>query len=225
MSLAAFEGSWYDNDMFLLKKIVGPLFMPLSVVLVLAFVGLFCLWFTRLQKTGKVMVTVAVGLLGLLCYDGVGDILARPLEHRYAPLTSAKAVQDVKWIVVLSGGSGVDKDLPLSTYLCEASLRRLGEGVSIHKRVPGSKLILTGRSWIDGVTPEANVMADVAVEWGVKGEDIVIEAEAKDTKDHAVYVKKIVGKAPFILVTSASHMPRAMALFRAQGMDPIPAPT
>ena len=38
-------------------------------------------------------------------------------------------------------------------------------------------------------------------------------------------VKEIVGKDKFILVTSASHMLRAMALFRKQGMEPIPAPT
>jgi len=38
-------------------------------------------------------------------------------------------------------------------------------------------------------------------------------------------VKEIVGKDKFILVTSAAHMPRAMGLFRKQGMEPIPAPT
>jgi len=82
--------------MFLLKKVVGPLFMPLSVVLALALVGLFCLWFTRRQKTGKILVTVAVGLLALLGYHGVTDMLLRPLEQVYAPLFHAKEVTDVK---------------------------------------------------------------------------------------------------------------------------------
>ena len=84
---------------------------------------------------------------------------------------------------------------------------------------------MTGRSGFEGFTPEAEVMADVAEEWGVKPEDIVVEKKAADTKDHVIYVKEIVGSDKVILVTSASHMPRAMALFRKHGMEPVPAPT
>jgi len=104
-------------------------------------------------------------------------------------------------------------------------LSRLSEGVFLHNRLPETKLLLTGRSAFKGIIPQAEVMGHVAKEWGVKAEDIVIEGEAKDTKDHAIYVKEIVGRDKFILVTSASHMPRAMALFRKYGMEPIPAPT
>jgi uncharacterized SAM-binding protein YcdF (DUF218 family) len=127
--------------------------------------------------------------------------------------------------VVLGGGSSVDPDLPLSTYLSQASLSRLSEGIYIHNRLSETKLILTGRSGFEGITPVAEVMGDVAKEWGVEPEDIVLETKATDTKDHPIYVKEIVGKDRFILVTSASHMSRAMGLFRKNGMEPIPAPT
>jgi uncharacterized SAM-binding protein YcdF (DUF218 family) len=211
--------------MFFIKKVMAPFFMPVSAVLLLALVGLFCLWFTRRQKMGKLFVTAAVALLGLMSYGQVADMVAGPLEVGYRPIVDYGALKDVKWVVVLSGGASVDPELPLSTYLSEACLRRLFEGVHIHKRIPGSKLILTGRSAFEGVTPIAEFMADVAKEWGVKPEDIVVEAEAKDTRDHAVFVKEIVGDDRFVLVTSASHMPRAMALFWVQGMEPIVAPT
>lgn len=211
--------------MFLLKKIIAPFFMPVPMVLVLAIVGLFCLWFTRRQKAGKVLVTFAMGLLGVLSYGQVSDMLARPLEREYLPIPDYENFKSVRWVVVLSGGASVDPELPLSTYLSEACWRRLFEGAYIHKRNPGSKLILTGRSAFEGVTPIAEVMSEVAQEWGVKAENIIIEGKAKDTRDHAALVKEIVGEDRFVLVTSASHMARAMALFRGQGMEPIAAPT
>lgn len=211
--------------MFLLKKIISPFFIPVPACLVLALLGLIFLWFTRKQKTGKVFVTISTLFLGLLSYGAVSDMLARPLEQECPPLTDFQTLKDVKWIVVLGGGSTVDPGLPLSTYLSVASLGRLSEAVYIHNRLPETKLILTGRSGFEGITPMAEVMGHVAVEWGVGPEDIVLETKAADTKDHPIYVKEIVGKDRFILVTSASHMPRAMALFRKQGMEPIPAPT
>ncbi|NIA11024.1 MAG: hypothetical protein GWP10_15165 [Nitrospiraceae bacterium] len=55
--------------------------------------------------------------------------------------------------------------------------------------------------------------------------DILLESASKDTKDEAHLIKDIVGNDGFILVTSASHMPRSMALFEKHGMRPIPAPT
>ena len=37
-------------------------------------------------------------------------------------------------------------------------------------------------------------------------------------------IKSIVGDDPFVLVTSASHMPRSVKLFRHEGLRPLPAP-
>lgn len=199
--------------------------MPVPAVLLLALLGLFFLWFTRKQKTGKALVTISTLLLGVFSYGVVSDMLVRPLEQKYSPIKGFEVLEGVKWIVVLGGGSSVNTDLPLSTSLSYASLVRLSEAVFIHNRFPEAKLILTGGSGFKGIKPVAEVMGDVAKEWGVEPEDIILETQAKDTKDHPVYVKEIVGKEEFILVTSASHMPRAMALFKKQGMEPIPAPT
>ena len=102
---------------------------------------------------------------------------------------------------------------------------RLSEAVCIHNKLPQTRLVFTGRSGFKGFTPVAEVMADMAVELGLRPDEIIIEPEATDTKDHPIRVKEIIGSDKFILVTSASHMPRAMALFKRQGMQPIPAPT
>jgi uncharacterized SAM-binding protein YcdF (DUF218 family) len=52
-----------------------------------------------------------------------------------------------------------------------------------------------------------------------------LESSSKDTKDEARLIKDMVGNESFFLVTSASHMPRSVALFKKEGMNPIPAPT
>jgi uncharacterized SAM-binding protein YcdF (DUF218 family) len=52
-----------------------------------------------------------------------------------------------------------------------------------------------------------------------------MESVSKDTKDEARLIEEIVGNDSFVLVTSASHMPRSMAIFEKRGMHPIPAPT
>jgi uncharacterized SAM-binding protein YcdF (DUF218 family) len=67
-------------------------------------------------------------------------------------------------------------------------------------------------------------MAQLAQDLGVGRKDMILEAQSRDTEDEARLVAPIVGEQPFILVTEASHMPRAMALFRKHGTHPIADP-
>jgi uncharacterized SAM-binding protein YcdF (DUF218 family) len=186
-------------------------------------VGVFLLWFSRRQKTGKLIVTIGVVVFVALSYGAASEIILRPLEYQYPPITDVAAVSDVKWVVVLSGGHTPDVHLPITGRLSDASLVRLVEGIRIHKKLPKSKLILSGGSVFSPVA-EAKTMADVAVILRTDRKNLVLELESKDTQDQARFIQKIVGNSRFILVTSASHMPRSMALFQKNGMKPIPAP-
>ena len=100
---------------------------------------------------------------------------------------------------------------------------RLVEGIRLFRKLPESKLLLSGSGAFDPV-PEAEVMAEVAVSLGVDPRKLVLEPKSRDTKDQATMVQRIVGGDRFVLVTSAYHMPRAVSLFRNRGMRPIPAP-
>jgi len=210
--------------MFLFKKIVPLLLFPLSLSLEILLLGIFLLWFTGKQKAGKIAVAIGVVLLAAVSYGSIADILLKPLEHKYPPLMELHAFSDVKWVVVLGGGHTSDPNLPSTGQISHSSLSRLVEGIRIHNMLPRSKLILSGGGASDAI-PEAKVLADVAVALGIDGEDLVLESLSRDTKDEARLIQKIVGNDRFILVTSASHMPRSMAMFRKTGMQPIPAPT
>ena len=206
-----------------MKKIVAPLLFPLSLCLEILLVGIFFLWFTRRQKTGKIVVSMGVVILIALSYGTASETFLRSLEYKYPPMTDVSAVLDIEWVVVLGGGNSPDAHLPITGQLSHASLVRLVEGIRIHRNLPQSKLILSGGGAFNTVT-EAKTMADVAIALGMNDEEIILESESRDTKDQARLIRKIVGNHRFILVTSASHMPRSMALFEKRGMRPIPAP-
>ncbi len=210
--------------MFLLKKIMGPLFFPLPLCLVILLIGLFLLWLTRKQKAGKIVVSIGVILLAIFSFGLISDALLRPLENKYPPQLEIDGISDVKWVVVLGGGHRSDPRVPVTSQISGASLARLVEGIRLQRKLPHSKLILSGGGAFDPV-PNANIMADVALAIGVDKEILILEQSSKDTKDQAVLIKELVGKERFALVTSASHMPRSIALFRKQGMNPIPVPT
>ncbi len=217
--------------MFVLKKIVSHIFFPVPLCLEILIVGVLLLLFTRKQRAGKVVVSVGVALFAAMSYTAVPTVLLRPLEYRYPPFCaegrmdapSRHKMPAVKWIVVLGGGHTSDPKIPATSRISNASLVRLIEAIRLHKRMPGSRLVLMGGKVFDDL-PEAEGMAAVAMAVGVKRKDIVVEPCSKDTAEQASVVKQFVGNDGFILVTSASHMPRSMAMFKRMGMDPVPAP-
>ena len=212
--------------MYLFKKIVGPLLFPAPLCLWVLAAGLVVLWFTKRQRTGKILVTVGAVLLLLFTNGLFSDLLLRPLEYRYLPLLAdgeAGLRPPVKWIVVLGGGHFRDERMPPTSQMSATALARLVEGVRLHRLLPGSKLVTSGGG-VGAQATEAYIMAEAAKALGVDPDDIVLEPNSRDTKDQAAFVREVVGDEPFILVTSAYHIPRSVALFRRQGLDPIPAP-
>jgi uncharacterized SAM-binding protein YcdF (DUF218 family) len=216
--------------MFVVKKIAALFLYPVGLCLGILILGLFCLWATRKQRLGKVLVTLGTMLLLLCSTSLISSRLLVPLEQRYPALLHPetvswgfKASTSPKWIVVLGGGHVSDPSLPANSQISAPALGRVVEGVRLYKVLPGSKLLLSGGAVFDPV-PEAEVMGQIAVLLGVKPEDIRLESDSRDTAEEAEIIAKMIGREKFILVTSAAHMPRSMALFRRSGLQPIPAP-
>ncbi|MBN1418716.1 MAG: envelope biogenesis factor ElyC [Planctomycetes bacterium] len=208
--------------MHLVRKLLSGLLLPLPLAIEILLLGLFLLWFTKRQRTGKLVVTFGVILLGAAGhYDAASSVL-RPLERAYPPLT-VDASTPRTWIVVLGGGHIADPALPPTSQIGGASLARIVEAVRIQHQMPGVRLLLSGGTSGDPKS-DAQVMAEVARAIGVPDEAIVLEEASLDTEEQAETIEAIVGTEPFVLVTSASHMRRAMALFEKRGMKPVAAP-
>ena len=217
--------------MFILKKIISAFIYPLPFSLLLSFLGLYFLWFTNKQRTGKIVMSVGLVILTLFSYSILANKLLRPLERQYdkfeikisSAVPETEGGSAIKFIVVLGGGHTSDPELPMISQIGKGSLVRLIEGIRIYRKYPGAKLLVSGGNIFDPVS-EAEIMARIAREIGVPERDIILESKSKDTRDEALFIKPVVGKEPFVLVTTASHMPRSMALFKKLGMNPIPSP-
>lgn len=208
--------------MFLFKKIVGPFFLPLTLCLILLTAGTILVWFQKKGRSGKILVTAGILLLAIMSYGAVANWIAMPLECRYPPLRISDAA-GARWIAVLGGGATPNPQYPALVQLNRETLSRLAEGIRLYRKIPGSKLLLSGGAVFNAV-PEAEVMAGAARELGVQEKDMVLESASRDTEDHARIIRDIVGADKVVLVTSALHMPRAVALFEKENMKPLPSP-
>ena len=88
---------------------------------------------------------------------------------------------------------------------------------------PPSLEIPTGTA--AGSAPPAQGYAELARQLGVEPGSLLISDRALNTTSEAGNIVKVLGEAPFLLVTSAYHMPRAVRAFQSVGAHPIPAPT
>lgn len=209
--------------MFVVKKWLGYLLMPLPFSLTLLLVALFLLWFTRFQKTGKLLATGAFILIGLLASKPVSYDLARPLEQTYPPFAiSAHAGLDA--IIVLGNGHVSDPAVPPYSWQNNISQSRTLEGVRLALAYPNAMLIFSGYAEGDPLS-NAEVNARVAESLGITRQRMRLFENNKDTHDEAVSIARVLKGQNVALVTSATHMPRAMALYQAQGLRPIAAPT
>ena len=170
--------------------------------------------------------TAGVAVMFLGSCSGAVRVLRAPLERHYSPYSTGEAqpaADSVGFVVVLGGGHLADSTLSVTSRLSDSSIKRLVEGIRIHRMHPGSKLMLSGRGATEATT--ARLMATLARQLGVPDGVMRVEPRARDTHEEAEELRPVLGTAPFVLVTSAVHMPRAMGMFRHLGMNPIPAPT
>lgn len=215
--------------MFLLKKLLAPLFYPVPLCGLLLLTGCALLWLGKRPKVARILITTSCILFLFFGYGLYPRFALRYLETRHPPLldiSSLSASDRVKidWIVVLGGGHNSHPNLPPSSQLNPESIVRVSEAVRLQRQLPQAKILLSSGE-IYARESNASMMKKFALSIGVNEAILVTETSGRDTEGEAVALKPLLGDTPFILVTSASHMPRSMGLFRKQGTQPIPAPT
>lgn len=181
----------------------------------------FCLCGRRRIAARVLVLATAVIFIGAI--GRVGDLLLDPLERRYPPLEDG-SLPKVGYVVVLGSGYAPRDGIPVTAALDEDGLVRIVEGVRLVRLLGAARLVLSGGA-PSGETPPALGYAKLARGMGLDDASLIILNGSLDTGAEARGVAALVGTSPFILVTSAYHMTRAMRLMERAGAHPIPAPT
>jgi uncharacterized SAM-binding protein YcdF (DUF218 family) len=213
--------------MFMLKKIIGVLLMPGTIVLLLLGYGLLKLTLSRgPRKSGWGFLA-----LGVLCFyffttTPLPDLLIRQLENQYQPIADNQDLTEIQYIVVLSGGARLNFQVPPTSQLSSASALRVAEGIRLFHLLSGRPLLIMagGGGWLHPQLKLGEQMVAFARCQGIPAEKLIAETHSGDTHANAVGIKLLIKDAPFLLVTSAAHLPRAIRIFQLLGMRPIPAP-
>ena len=208
---------------FFLKKLITFFVEPFGMVFALLAIGMYFLFteYGKEKTNAKSFLGFGFSLLFLFSYVPFSNMLVQNLEDKY---TKYDYTHEITYIHVLGYGHNDDFTQPLSSMIGGDGMKRVIEGVIIHKRIANSKLIFTGYAGEASETT-AQMNANLALALGVKKEDMIINGEPKDTAEEARFTKTLVGNKPFVLVTSATHMPRSMGLFKSLDLNPIAAPT
>ena len=162
----------------------------------------------------------AAGAIYLVFSNGlVATLLMRPLEYAYPALKNPASHPEARTIVVLTGYAARDRNLPLSSRLNSTSAFRVIESAFIFAKRPDCKVIVSGSP------AAASIMAGHLRQLGVPDASLTVDRGSSSTVDSALRVSQRTEGASVFLVTSAGHMPRAVASFLKQGVKTIPAPT
>ena len=209
---------------FTLVKVVSLLVYPLSLSLLL---GVVALLFSRLQWTRSSFYTLLLsfGWLYLCSTSLFANFLSGTLEREYTP-RAISAIAPADAIVLLGGAMRGDTHMGTLADLNQHA-DRLVYAVALFKAGKAPVIVLTGGG-VDGSRTEAEQMKDILEVMGVPGQHILLERDSRNTHDNAVYSAQLLkaeGVNRILLVTSAYHMRRSLALFEAQGLDVVPAPT
>lgn len=134
----------------------------------------------------------------------------------------------IEAIVVLGGGAETHRLGQASiTSLSEASAERVLEAARLYDIVQPEWVVASGGGGEATDPPESSRMAQELQELGVPPIAILQEGRSGDTFEQAIQLEPILrqrGIERFVLVTSPFHVRRAMAVFHAQGWDPVASP-
>ena len=206
-----------------LQRLLTALIMPLPLGLGLALGGLILLW--RARRVGWLLVGGGLGAIALASSPLVAGALLASLEQAYPPRAAAQC-RPADAIVLLGGAVQPLVAGDVRPRLHRGS-DRVWEAARLYHAGCAPRVLVSAGGRIEPPlrAPETEAIAALLVDLGVPRAALVLEAESRNTQDNAAFSRAALaplGAERVLLVTSAWHLRRAVALFEGEGFAVLP---
>ncbi|MEM9056145.1 MAG: YdcF family protein [Pseudomonadota bacterium] len=205
------------------RYLIWTLVKPTHALVWLALAGIVL----RRRRAGRWLLCTVAALLLAVALLPLGAALTVPLEQRFAP-PPPDAVPD--GIIVLAGAEAAALTGDHGDPQLYDGADRLTTFVLLARRFPSARLVHSGSgvSKRPGDPSQSAVAQALLLGAGLAPERLTFEARSTNTCNSPSAVAAAVAPGAgerWWLVTSAFHMPRAMACYRAAGWEVLPYPT
>ena len=218
----------FESDLSLFfSKLLPIVVFPIGATVCLAFLSsLFTLLGYR--KTGAWMAMSSALLLWTCSTPIVAEYVAGALERQY-PARPISETEGADVAILLGGGVRPPAPPRLDADLADAG-DRVVHAARLYRAGKVKRILITGGNipWVPGTQPEANLLRDYLVEFGVPDDAISTAGISRNTYENALEIRDLIAAQPLesaLLVTSAFHMPRALATFQKLGIPVTPSST
>ncbi len=210
---------------FLISKTVGLLIEPFYLGMFLLVVAGLLRLVRRAPRLRRALVIAAACWVALFAFGPTANLLLYPLETAHE---RPAALPERVGAVIMLGGVASRVEKGQGRMEMAASADRYVEALRLASRRPGALLLITAGSsaLLSSQFREADALGDLTKELGFPQQRLRVDRDARNTHENAVNSKRILAgvPGPYLLVTSAAHMPRSVACFRKQGLEVIPWP-
>jgi uncharacterized SAM-binding protein YcdF (DUF218 family) len=212
--------------MFLIGKLGWAVLQPGNLLVLLLAAGFLLLLSSRGHR-GKVLIGLATLGFLVLAVVPLGPALLLELEQRFP--RPATLPDRIDGILVLGGAVDPRLSAAYGETMFNGSVTRVLAAAALARRHPEAKLALVGGEGDIFPTgyPEARATLGFVLGEGIARDRVILELRSRSTHENAVFARALVRPKPgenWVLVTSAFHMPRAVASFRAVDWPVIPYP-
>lgn len=211
--------------MFLFLSKLLPVFIyPLGLASALLLISLVMAWWR--PRLAAIPTALALVVLVIATMPAVNTTLLKSLEWQHIP---AGPLPPAEAIVILGGGLKYQEHPRPMVEVAEAGDRVI-YGAKLYHQNRAPLIVATGGriGWHSEEPPESADMVELLTLLGVPKAAILEEPASLNTYQNALYTKDLLdpqGIRRILLVTSALHMPRSVAIFEKLGFEVIPAPT